>query len=255
VTARHLGGHDDRILPLLYECAVEPHFFGFAENLLFLGKLAELVEELGWERSSELVCNLSAKLLGRGRPAPERFRLEAMKIYEPIEAAMAANANEVERNQSDYDQDALVTALGSGNLQSIFQGLSDVLAAGGDVDRIITTMVLLAADRMARTSVNANPGWGALAAELNLAASLREGRRDHVVQIVAEPFVDFRLPVLALLCTWAALGCKTGTCARSWSAATLRLKLLSIVAVVFGLSRRPVSDAVEGAENRDGTRP
>ena len=177
VTARHLGGHDDRILPLLYECAVEPHFFGFAENLLFLGKLAELVEELGWERSSELVCNLSAKLLGRGRPAPERFRLEAMKIYEPIEAAMAANANQVERNQSSYDEDALVTALGSGNLQSIFQGLSDVLAAGVDVDRIITTMVLLAADRMARTSVNANPGWGALAAELNLAASLRTVKR------------------------------------------------------------------------------
>src|SRR5262249_6681071 len=136
-----------------------------------------LVEELGWERSSELVCNLSAKLLGRSRPAPERFRLEAMKIYEPIEAAMAANSKQVERNQSNYDEDALVTALGSGSLQSIFQGLSYVLAAGVDVDRIITTMVLLAADRMVRTSVNANPGWGALTAELNLAASLRTVKR------------------------------------------------------------------------------
>ncbi len=88
VTARALGGHDDRILPLLYECAVEPYFFGFTDNLLFLRNLVELVEELGWNQSSELVCNLSAKLLGRGRSAPERFQLEAMKMYEPIEAAM-----------------------------------------------------------------------------------------------------------------------------------------------------------------------
>ena len=44
------------------------------------------------------------------------------------------------------------------------------------MDRLITTMVL-AADRMARTSVNANPGWGALTAELNLAASLRNVKR------------------------------------------------------------------------------
>ena len=56
-----------------------------------------------------------------------------------------------------------------------------MLAAGVDADRIITTMVLVAADRMARTAVNVNPGWGALTAELNLAASLRtaNGMADH----------------------------------------------------------------------------
>jgi nitrite reductase/ring-hydroxylating ferredoxin subunit len=177
VTAGHLGGNDERILPLLYECAVEPHFFGFIENLYFLGKLAELVEELGWQHTSELVCNLSAKLLGRGRPAPERFRLEAMKIYEPIQAGIGERPHAEQPQAGSYNEDALVMALGSGNLQTIFQGLSDVLAAGVDVDRIITTLVLVAADRMARTAVNVNPGWGALTAELNLAASLRIARR------------------------------------------------------------------------------
>ena len=179
VTVRDLGGHDDRILPLLYECAVQPHFFGFIDNLLFLGNLAELVEELGWDRSSELVCNLSAKLLGRGRSAPERFQLEAMKIYEPIDAAMKEGHLPVSKPPTEavYAEDAFVQALGSGNLDVIFQGVTDVLAASVDADRIITTMVLVAADRMARTAVNLNPGWGALTAELNLAASLRTAKR------------------------------------------------------------------------------
>jgi nitrite reductase/ring-hydroxylating ferredoxin subunit len=35
-TAYHLD-HKDKILPLLYDCAVEPHFLGFADNLLSLG--------------------------------------------------------------------------------------------------------------------------------------------------------------------------------------------------------------------------
>src|SRR5262245_5310887 len=52
-TAHHL--HDQaKILPLLYECAVEPHFLGFEGNLLTLGHLAEVVESFGWEQSSEL---------------------------------------------------------------------------------------------------------------------------------------------------------------------------------------------------------
>jgi nitrite reductase/ring-hydroxylating ferredoxin subunit len=178
VTARHLGSYDDRILPLLYECAVEPHFFGSNDNLLFLASLAELVEELGWEQSSELACNLSGKLLGRGRPAPERFHLEAMKIYEPIEAAITDGHLSPAKPPADTDaEEALVLALGSGALPSIFHGLTDVLAAGVDADRIVTTMVLVAADRMARTAVNVNPGWGALTAELNLAASLRTAAR------------------------------------------------------------------------------
>ena len=78
---------------------------------------------------------------------------------------------------ADYAEDTFVQALGSGNLDTIFHGLSAVLGAGVDPDRIITTLVLVAADRMARTAVNLNPGWGALTAELNLAASLRTAKR------------------------------------------------------------------------------
>ena len=82
-TAHHLH-HEDKILPLLYECAVEPHFIGFADNLLSLGYLAEIIETFGWERSSELVFNLSAKLLGRRRGEPERFRRDAVGLMTSI---------------------------------------------------------------------------------------------------------------------------------------------------------------------------
>ena len=45
------------------------------------------------------------------------------------------------------------------------------------LDRLITTLVVLAADRMARTPVNVDAGWGALTMELNFAASLRAAQR------------------------------------------------------------------------------
>jgi len=45
------------------------------------------------------------------------------------------------------------------------------------LDRLITTLVLLSADRMARTPVNVDAGWGPLTMELNLAASLRRALR------------------------------------------------------------------------------
>lgn len=174
VTARQLAGNDEKIVPLLFECAVEPHFFGFIENFVFLASLAELIAELGWEDSTELVCNLSAKILGRGRPAPERFRLEAMNIYGTVESSVKDGGSVTSRGaEAAYDEDALVMALGSGDLPTIFKKLSEVLSQRVDPDRIISTLVLLAADRMARTGVNINPGWGALNGELNLAASLR----------------------------------------------------------------------------------
>ena len=78
-TAYHLG-YQDKILPLLYECVVEPHFLSFADNLLSLGYLAEVIESFGWEQSSELVFNLGAKLLGRERGEPERFRRDAVGL-------------------------------------------------------------------------------------------------------------------------------------------------------------------------------
>ncbi|MBI1787783.1 MAG: Rieske (2Fe-2S) protein [Acidobacteria bacterium] len=169
-------GHEDKVLPLLYECAVEPHFLGFADNLLSLGYLAEVIETFGWEQSSELVCNLSAKLLGRRRGEPERFRRDAVGLMASMVPAMEAPDPSPDR-VIDYDEDAFAGALVSVNIQKSFDAVSAALKAGVKLDRLITTLVLLAADRMARTPVNVDAGWGALTTELNLAASLRTALR------------------------------------------------------------------------------
>jgi len=63
------------------------------------------------------------------------------------------------------------------NIQKSFEAVSGALRAGVNLDRLITTLVLLSADRMARTPVNVDAGWGALTMELNLAASLRTAKR------------------------------------------------------------------------------
>src|SRR5205814_4233248 len=76
-----------------------------------------------------------------------------------------------------YDEDALTKGLVSGDLTQTFNAVSDALRARVGVDRIVTTMVLLAADRMARTPVNLNPGWGSLRQELILASSVRTALR------------------------------------------------------------------------------
>ena len=54
------------------------------------------------------------------------------------------------------------------------------------LDRLITTLVLLAADRMARTPVNVDAGWGPLTMELNLAASLRTALRHGGDRVAAK---------------------------------------------------------------------
>ena len=178
ITARRMGGHDDRILPLLYECALEPFFLGHTENLPLLGYLAELLEEFGWDQSEELVCNLAAKILGRDRGAPEELRLAAIKMFEPIHTLIDELASTSPGNQAAaYDEDALTKGLVSGDLTKTFTAISDVLRARVDIDRIVTTIVLLAADRMARTPVNLNPGWGSLRQELILASSVRTALR------------------------------------------------------------------------------
>jgi nitrite reductase/ring-hydroxylating ferredoxin subunit len=174
-TARHLN-YQDKILPLLYECAVEPHFLGLADNILSLGYLAELVDTFGWERSSEIVFNLGAKLIGRRRGEPERFRRDAVELMSsmaPSIAALRSSSN----NMVEYDEDAFAGALAGVNIQRSFEAVRTVLMAGVRLDRLITTLVLLAADRMARTPVNVDAGWDALTTELNLAASLRTAQR------------------------------------------------------------------------------
>jgi len=178
ITARRLGENDERILPLLYECALQPFFLGHTENLPLLGYLAELLEEFGWDTAEELVCNLAAKILGRDRSAPEELRLTAIKMFEPIDSLIDELAATSPADQiAPYDEDALAKALVSGDLTQTFDAISDVLRARVDIDRIFTTMVLLAAGRMARTPVNLNPGWGSLRQELVLASSGRTAVR------------------------------------------------------------------------------
>ena len=166
-------GDADKILPLLFECTVEPHFIGFPDNLISLGYLSEAVNEFGWEQAFELVFNLGAKLAGRSRGEPQRFRRDAIGI-------MREKLGELEASDSaatDYDEDAFVSALTSVDIQKSFTGVAHALRCGVSTDRIISTLVILAADRMARTPVNVDAGWECLTTELNLAASLRTVQR------------------------------------------------------------------------------
>jgi len=193
-TAHHLH-YEDKILPLLYECAVEPHFLGFPDNLLALGYLAEAVETFGWERASELVFNLGARLLGRRRGEPERFRRDAvghMNLLVPI-----IESSNRSTNDEEYDEDAFVSALLSVNIQKSFDAVSNALQSGVKPDRLITTLVLLAADRMARTPVNVDAGWGALTTELNLAGSLRTAQRHGGDQVVEKSLFHVAWQVFA----------------------------------------------------------
>ena len=183
-TAHHQH-HQDRILPLLYECAVEPHFLGFADNLLSLGYLAEVIESFGWEQSSELVFNLGARLLGRRRGEPERFRRDAighLSSMVPIIEASDPSTN----GMVEFDEDALAGAFLSVNIEKSFGAAGAALEKGVKLDRLITTLVLLSADRMARTPVNVDAGWGPLTMELNLAASLRTALRHGGHRVAAK---------------------------------------------------------------------
>ena len=173
ITMRRLRGHDERIIPLLYECALEPFFLGYIENPLLMGYLAELLEEFQWDQVEELVCNLAAKILGRDRGAPEEHRLAAIEMFKPINALIAELASRPGEQNAAYDEDALTTGLTSGDLGKTFNAISDALKARVSIEPIVTTMVLLAADRMARTPVNMNPAWGNLRQELMLASSVR----------------------------------------------------------------------------------
>jgi hypothetical protein len=178
ITARRLGGHDNQIFPLLYECAVEPFFLGHTQNLPLIGLLAELLEEFGWDQSEELVCNLAAKILGRDRGAPEELRLAAIKMFEPVDLLIEeilSNADSAE--SSEYDEDVLSRGLVSGDLTQTFNAISNALKARVSIDQIVTTLVLTAADRMARTPVNLNPGWGSLSHELMVSSSVRTAAR------------------------------------------------------------------------------
>ena len=183
-TAYHLN-YQETILPLLYQCAVEPYFLGFADSLLSLGYLAESVETFGWERSSEVVFNLGAKLVGRHRGEPERFRRDAVELMNSIVPSIEATDSS-NGSVAAYDEDAFASDLMSASIERSFNAVSNALKTGAKLDRLITSLVLLAADRMARTPVNVDAGWGPLTMELNLAASLRTALRHGGERVAAK---------------------------------------------------------------------
>ncbi len=186
ITARRQGGHDERIVPLLFGCAVEPYFLGHSDNLLHLGCLAEVLEEFGWEHAEELVCNLSAKILGRGRGTPDHMRRSAIQKLEPISEWIDGMAADSTEPAGTFDEGGFAEGLVSGDLDGTFDAVTHALKAGVDIQRIVTEMVLVAADRMARTPVNMNPGWGGLAREMALASSVRTALRYGGFQVAAK---------------------------------------------------------------------
>ena len=176
-------GDGDRILPLLFECAVEPHFLDFGDSLISLAYLAELQALFGWERAGELIYNLGAKLIGQPRQEPERFRRDAVTRMRELHAQIE-NAKEVASN-ANFDENALTAAVTSVDIQRSFDAVADALDCAS-IDRLITTFVLLAADRMARTPVSVDAGWPNLTRELNLASSLRAIKRRGGISVAAK---------------------------------------------------------------------
>ena len=142
-----------------------PHFIAVRDNLRNLGCLIELLDEFGWEIGEELVCNTAAKMLGRGRGVPGDALREAMDIF-----AETPVPDDPDDAAGDYDEAAFVEGLVSGNVRATFDAVTRALKEGAGVEQLATSMVMLAADRMARTPVGMSPGWGDLAWEMSLAS-------------------------------------------------------------------------------------
>lgn len=167
----HNEGDSKKIIPLLYDCAVQPYFMGFSQNLISLAYLAELVSTFGWENSSELVFWLGANLVGQGRSEPERFRRDAIRhmIKLEIDSLEISGSSQA----AEFDERGLVDSLLDVDIVKSFDALANELRKGVPNNRIITTLVLLAADRMARSPTSVDAGWESLTVELNVASAMR----------------------------------------------------------------------------------
>ena len=90
--------------------------------------------------------SLDAKLLGRRRGEPERFRRDAVGLM--ASAVPIVEASNPSKNSTiEYDEDAFVKALLSVSIQKSFEAVSAALKAGVKLDRLITTQT---AQRFAR---------------------------------------------------------------------------------------------------------
>ena len=187
ITARQLGGHDEKIIPLFFERAVEPFFLNHSRNLIDLTHLAELLEQFGWELTGELVCSLGAKILGQGRGRPGELHREAIQKLEEISPIFDELPQEASIGSSvDYDENKFSAALVSGDLDEVFDAVTEMLTAGVPINTLVTTMVMTTADRMARTPVNMSPGWWDLQEEMEISSTVRKVLRHGGTKIAAK---------------------------------------------------------------------
>jgi nitrite reductase/ring-hydroxylating ferredoxin subunit len=187
ITARQLGGHDEKIIPIFFECAAESSFLTHSRNLIDLVHLAEVLEKWGWEMTGELVCNLGAKIIGQGRGRPGELHREAIQKLKEIEHIFDDLPQEKSPDASvDYDEDKFSAALVSGDLDEVFDAVTEMLTAGVPINTLVTTMVMTTADRMARTPVNMSPGWWDLQEEMEISSTVRKVLRHGGTKIAAK---------------------------------------------------------------------
>ena len=187
ITARQLGGHDEKIIPLFFERAVEPFFLNHSRNLIDLMHLAEILAQFGWEMTEELVCNLGAKILGQGRGRPGELHREAIQKLEEISPIFDELPQGTSTESSvDYDENKFSAALVSGDLDEVFDAVTEMLTAGVPINTLVTTMVMTTADRMARTPVNMSPGWWDLQEEMEISSTVRKVLRHGGTKVAAK---------------------------------------------------------------------
>ena len=187
ITARQLGGHDEKIIPLFFERAVEPFFLNHSRNLIDLMHLAEILAQFGWEMTEELVCNLGAKILGQGRGRPGELHREAIQKLEEISPIFDELPQGTSTESSvDYDENKFSAALVSGDLDEVFEAVTEMLTAGVPINTLVTTMVMTTADRMARTPVNMSPGWWDLQEEMEISSTVRKVLRHGGTKVAAK---------------------------------------------------------------------
>ena len=187
ITARDLGGHDEKIIPLFFASAAESFFLSHTNNFIYLSHLAELQEQFGWELTGELVCSLGAKILGQGRGRPGELHREAIQKLEEIDHIFDELPQETSTESSvDYDEDKFSAALVSGDLDEVFDAVTEMLTTGVPINTLATTMVMAAGDRMARTPVNMSPGWWDLQEEMELGSTVRKVLRYGGTKVAAK---------------------------------------------------------------------
>lgn len=173
VSARAIGGHDDEIVPLLFTHALNPHHLSVLRNLTHVSNIAEALEEFGWDVAEQLVCNLGAKLVGRFRGTPQGALRDAIELLQDLQPTLDRIGIEPDATNTDFDADAFAEGLLSGELHQTFDAVTHALEQRVHVLQLSELMVIMTADRLARTPVSFDPGWWNISNEMELASKVR----------------------------------------------------------------------------------